>query len=335
MSAALEAFNPNPTLGALLIGVLGGCVLYGVSTMQVYMYYQRFPDDHRIMKFFVMFIWIAEGTHVGAIANTLYTLCIIDYGHPERLLERPPREEPLVAPTQVRAAHLPAVQLFFSYRILILSRSRIIPYLMTVISLIRFALGTSLFAVGLNVTSVTEFGTKWQWLGIAMWGLSAVEDMTITSTLVYLLMIQRKNVHRSTTAFLDKIIMWSIETGLLTSSFSLTTVILYHTMPNNYIWVAFSTLEARMFANSLYASLNSRATLRDMQGTSRNLNFSASGLNTTRSISFFKPFSAASKARKVANPEDTITVDVQVTSDRDSLQNLNSQKVPGIEMDAT
>ncbi|KAF7290429.1 hypothetical protein HMN09_01301000 [Mycena chlorophos] len=292
----LGASEANSTLGALLIGTLAGCVLYGVSTVQVYLYYKRFPDDHWILRYFVLFIWLMEGAHVGAIANTLYIVCITDYVHPERLLGRPPPST--IGLFLITVTIAVGVQLFFSYRIWILSQSRIIPCLMTLISVVRFALGTSLFAIGINIPTLDEFGTKWRWLGISMWGLSAVEDLTITASLVFLLARHRKHVHRATTAFLDKIIMWSIElaeTGMLTASFSLTTLILYRTMPNNEIWIGFSILEARMFANSFYASLNSRTVLRDMQGSSHNLNLSGFGNKTNQSV-LFKPFSPATRS---------------------------------------
>ncbi|KAJ7066314.1 hypothetical protein C8F01DRAFT_1365869 [Mycena amicta] len=257
------AFDGNSTIGAMLLGTMVGAVLFGVTTMQAYMYWTRFPDDHWAIKATVCFIWLAEATHVGLVTNTVYELLIVDYGHPERLLERPPRS--IIGYIFMTVTIAVSVQVFFSYRIYVLSQSRIIPFITYTLSFVRLAFGTSLFSVGLSVTSVTQLITKWQWIGLVMWSLSAAEDVLITGTLVYLLMQQKGRVHKTTNAFLDKIIMWSIETGLLTSSFSLITVILFHTMPNNFIWIAFSTIEARMFSNSLLASLNSRSVLREIR----------------------------------------------------------------------
>ncbi|KAJ7055021.1 hypothetical protein C8F01DRAFT_1373949 [Mycena amicta] len=293
--------DPNPTLGALLIGTLCGAILYGVTTMQAYIYFTRFPDDHWMIKSTICFIWMAESAHVGAVSHTLYTLIVLDYGHPERLLERPPRS--IIGYIFLTVSIAVCVQIFFAYRIYILSKSRIIPFITYTLSFVRFVLGTSLFAVGLSVKSVTEFGTKWQWLGITMWSLSAAEDVTITATLVYLLWRQKGGV-KTTNAFLDKIIKWSIETGLLTCSFSLITVILFHKMPDNFIWIAFSTLEARMFSNSLFAryslspleraieltstpSLNSRSVLRELRNRPRTNN--STGLVSFSASTWAKP----------------------------------------------
>ncbi|KAJ7055003.1 hypothetical protein C8F01DRAFT_1160651 [Mycena amicta] len=297
-----QAFDPNPTLGALLIGTLCGAILYGVTTMQAYIYFTRFPDDHWMIKSTVCFIWMAESAHVGAVSHTLYTLLVLDYGHPERLLERPPRS--IIGYIFLTVSIAVCVQIFFAYRIYILSKSRIIPFITYTLSFVRFVLGTSLFAVGLSVKSVTEFGTKWQWLGITMWSLSAAEDVTITATLVYLLWRQKGGV-KTTNAFLDKIIKWSIETGLLTCSFSLITVILFHKMPDNFIWIAFSTLEARMFSNSLFASLNSRSVLRELRNRPRTN-------NSTGLVSF----SASTWAKTSEAPG--ISVEVHTSTRHDS-----------------
>nr|GAT61401.1 predicted protein [Mycena chlorophos] len=78
--------NLNSTLGALLVGTSASSVLYGVSTMQAYIYYQHFPGDHWALKSFVAFIWITEGVHFGCMMNTLYSVLVVD---DTTLLEEP------------------------------------------------------------------------------------------------------------------------------------------------------------------------------------------------------------------------------------------------------
>ncbi|KAJ7842405.1 hypothetical protein B0H13DRAFT_2365242 [Mycena leptocephala] len=73
---------------------------------------------------------------------------------------------------------------------------------------------------------------------------------------------------RRTLALIDKLVAWTIETGMLTSAMTVTSLICYFAKKDSFIWVAVSTVEARMFSNSLLASLNSRATLRAMNEVS-------------------------------------------------------------------
>ncbi|KAF7320524.1 hypothetical protein HMN09_00136100 [Mycena chlorophos] len=306
------AFDPNPTLGALLVGTLCGAVLFGVTTVQAYIYSTRFPDDHWMIKSTVAFIWCAEAAHMAAVSNTLYTYTVLDYGNPESLLTRPPRS--IVGYIFITVTIAVAVQVFFSYRIYVLSQSRIVPMITYLLSLIRLGLGYSLFAVGNSVTSLQEFSTKWQWLGVTMWTLSAVEDVTITLTLVFLLWQQRGRAAKTTTAFIDKIILWSLETGFLTAAFSLSTVLLFHTMPNNFIWIGCSVVEARVFSNSLFASLNSRSVLREMRDATGAVSINNSQFNMRPTY-----------GRQTAGANPMISVEVHTTHDRDSDLEINSE----------
>ncbi|KAF7306236.1 hypothetical protein MIND_00414200 [Mycena indigotica] len=272
------AFDAGPTLGALLIGTLISCILWGIGAVQVYGYYSRFPEDRLAIKATVAFVCLCETAHITCVMHTLYSWLVTDYGHPERLMERPPPSVlGFIFLTVVIAVY---VQLFFSYRIYVLSSSLVIPSLATLLSVARFALGMTIFGVGFRIASLSEYVAKWDKLALAIWSLSAAEDVLITATLVFLLWRQRAqdSTTGQTAILLDKIIMWTIETGLLTSTFSLAMLVCFHLMSNNFVWIAMFTIEARLFANSLFASLNSRTVLR--QARSGNLSGSGEPLST-------------------------------------------------------
>ncbi|KAF8172252.1 hypothetical protein K438DRAFT_1981700 [Mycena galopus ATCC 62051] len=84
MDPALS-FNPNPTLGALEIGSLISYMLFGVTTTQVYTYYNRFPEDSRMLKSLVAFVCVCEVVSTLGIGGNLYLITILDYAHPERV----------------------------------------------------------------------------------------------------------------------------------------------------------------------------------------------------------------------------------------------------------
>ncbi|KAJ7052242.1 hypothetical protein C8F01DRAFT_625760 [Mycena amicta] len=256
-------FDPNATFGALLIGGLASTLLFGVTSGQFYFYYTHFPED-AVIKAMVSFVWLAEATHVGCVFHTLYTWLVTDYGHPESLLERPPHS--FLAFTFLAGIITACVQVFFSYRIYVLSRSIIIPCLAYTLSFGRFIISMVVFSITLSTPSIGEFITRWNKLSVTIWSLSAAEDIIITVTLVSLLRMQRGRMHHDhTTALLDKIIMWTIETGVLTSTFSLAQLVCFHVMPGNFVWVALFIVQARLFANSLFASFNSRFILRGIR----------------------------------------------------------------------
>ncbi|KAJ7842396.1 hypothetical protein B0H13DRAFT_1909823 [Mycena leptocephala] len=80
-------------------------------------------------------------------------------------------------------------------------------------------------------------------------------DLTVTAALAVLLFRQRRTAHKRTAALVDKLILWTIETGMLTSSASVVMLACYVTMKDNFIWTAVFSVVPRLFSNTLLARL--------------------------------------------------------------------------------
>ena len=50
MPTTLGSSFLQSTLGALLIGILLSCILFGILTLQTYLYYTKFPEDRVQLK---------------------------------------------------------------------------------------------------------------------------------------------------------------------------------------------------------------------------------------------------------------------------------------------
>ncbi|KAF7335761.1 hypothetical protein MVEN_02231800 [Mycena venus] len=258
--ADIPTFDANITLGALQIGVLVSYVLFGIMTMQAYIYYSRFPEDNRKLKSMVAFVWVCELAQAICIGHTLYMNTIIYYGHPEDLLLPPtPSFDISIFFSGAIAA---CVQGFFSFRIYMLSNRVLVPCITVGLAFLRFLADAVLFIGSLFDTSVADGDRKWTWLMITAWTLSAANDVAITTSLVYLLHRARGQVFSKTTVMIDKVIAWTIETGMITSIFSVVTMACFLKMKTNFIWIALFAISSRLFSNSLVASLNSRTALR-------------------------------------------------------------------------
>ncbi|KAJ6572205.1 hypothetical protein B0H19DRAFT_679886 [Mycena capillaripes] len=260
------SFNVNTTIGAFQIGALVSYVLFGVTTTQTYIYYSRFPEDSRKLKALVGFVWLCELAQTLYIGHVLYMYTISDYAQPERLLGVVPKslETTIVFSAQVAAC----VQGFFSFRIYRLSNKLCIPVDIWVLVLSRLVVAIMLFVFGLETKSVLGYVLQWQWLVTLLWSVSTANDLAITVTLVVLLHNRRADVHTRTAALVDKLIMWTVETGILTSAWGIMIPICFTTMKTNFIWIGLYFVSPRLFSNSLLASLNSRATLRAMNEVS-------------------------------------------------------------------
>ncbi|KAF7293796.1 MYND-type domain-containing protein [Mycena chlorophos] len=268
-AAILAAFNPNPTIGALLVGTLCSYVLLGISTVQAYLYYSRFPDDPRGLKFLVAFVWIIEMAHSGVIGNALYTFAVTDYGNPLSLLAKPPIS--LGLSIGLSALINAIVQAFFAYRIWIMAPNRIIrliPIALWLSLLVYFIAALADTVLAIKAPNIQQFTAQYGWLLLGPWVMNLIMDNTITVSLVLLLLNSRARTgFLGTTTLIDQLIKWTIETGMLTSIFSILNLVLYQTEKNTFIWIAIQFVKARMFANSLFASLNSRVALRALSAT--------------------------------------------------------------------
>ncbi|KAJ7063707.1 hypothetical protein C8F01DRAFT_1134040 [Mycena amicta] len=259
-SVALPAdFNPADPLGDLEIGVLVAYALFGVTTSQVYTYYTRFPNDSYSMKLWVAFIWLCEAAHVGCIAQTLFAATIKDYMHPERLGGVSLAMLISIVFTGVIAA---LVQSFFGLRIYKLSRKPYIPFIIFVLALAQIVFSIVPF---IGAHQISEIEQQQSWVIYAELGSSAANDFIIAATIVVHLWSEKSHAHDGTVVVLQKIILWTIETGIITSAAALLALILFATKPESFGWLAVEVVVAKLYSNSLLASLNSRSTLRAMR----------------------------------------------------------------------
>ncbi|KAJ7611784.1 hypothetical protein FB45DRAFT_941004 [Roridomyces roridus] len=246
-------------LAAMEIGTLVSTALFGVIITQAYIYYGRFPADLRAIRAMVAFVMCCEVVTTLCTAHWLYVYTI----SANQLGKTPWSSEVLLIIISCEAA---CVQIFFAYRIYKFSEHLFIPALCTLLSLLRVT-GNFVILVGALQTHILEdVIMKWGWLFDADWGVAALNDLIIAGTLVYLLWRQRNNVQESpkTLAIIDRIIKWTLETGLLTSLAGIITLVLFVSDRHGWIWFPWWIIQGRLFAISLLASLNSRQTLRAM-----------------------------------------------------------------------
>ncbi|KAF8148434.1 hypothetical protein B0H34DRAFT_802967 [Crassisporium funariophilum] len=257
---ATAPFDVHGTLGALSIGVLISVFIFGIATVQTYIYYSRFPQDQLKWKILVAVVWILELAHCISICHTLYTLTISNYGHPEALI-KPPKS--LFISVILSGFIGFIVQGFFAERVRILSKKRLIPIICWLLVTIQYAMHIAAAAEAFKMTSLAQYEKEWKWLLTCVLGIGAAVDLTIAAALCYYLRQQKLNSLARTAIMIDKIIAWTIQTGVMTSFSGIIMLICYLTMPDNFIWLGFFMFFARMFSNSLLASLNTRIILRE------------------------------------------------------------------------
>ncbi|KAF8195305.1 hypothetical protein K438DRAFT_1968616 [Mycena galopus ATCC 62051] len=274
-------FDGQTTIGAYQVGVLIAFVLFGIMTTQMYIYYNRFPDDNPRLKILVTTAWygalssphihtfkhgyvsrVIELAHAICIANVLYTWTILEFGSPALVFGRPPKALALSA---LFAGLVEAcVQGFFAYRIYTLSRSIYIPLLICLLASLQLAGSITITITGCQTPSLLSFLAQWGWLLTTDWSISAGNDVLVTVSLLTILIRHRSNALTRTAKLVDKLILWAVETGMLTSAAAIVAVIWFETFGTNFIWLAGHVIAPKVISNSLLANLNSRTALRAM-----------------------------------------------------------------------
>ncbi|EKM75701.1 hypothetical protein AGABI1DRAFT_131939 [Agaricus bisporus var. burnettii JB137-S8] len=259
-----------------MVGNLLNVFLYGILTVQTYLYYIAFPNDKKITKGIVAFVFTID------TAQT--TLALYDFYQPFRvngdhLIQDYTTHQWLTIPLSSTLIATVA-QLFYARRIYTLSKNKIVTSIVIVLSLVQlvFGLVTAMLFLGIAefLTATVVF-----YLGDYAWGpAGAVCDLVIAVYMTWFLTKQRKrSPSRKTQVMVTRIKRLVLETGLLTGEYSDTLSALVPCAQFNpaavfaasyllfLIFVGYNTLTipgltlGKIYSNSILVLLNNRCTI--------------------------------------------------------------------------
>ncbi|KAF7975853.1 hypothetical protein HWV62_8431 [Athelia sp. TMB] len=116
-------------------------------------------------------------------------------------------------------------------------------------------------AQNLQSDTISVFDHKYRPLVITVLVMQLSVDLINTTSLCILLRGERTGRARTDTA-LNQLVVWTLETGLITSLAAVLMLIFCLVLPNTTLWVAVSIFYSKLYSNSLMASLNARSSLR-------------------------------------------------------------------------
>ncbi|KAH8828600.1 hypothetical protein DL96DRAFT_1011915 [Flagelloscypha sp. PMI_526] len=254
----------DSTLGALEIGDVFNVFLAGMVTIQAYYYYSRFPDDSKFLKWIVLAVWVSELAQTSTHLHVLYTLTVSHYGHPIAIVE-PPKS--LLSTVAIGGFSVALVQGFLAFRVYRFIKILPLALLCWILTVLRFVGCLAITANGIPMTSLEDITVKWGWLLIVVHMIGLANDVLVTGGLCFSLVRSKRQARTKMKGAIDKLIVWSLETGLITVLCSLLVVILFFTKRHNYVWIAIYSLSAKLYSNSLLAILNGRMSLRADMGS--------------------------------------------------------------------
>ncbi|KAJ7583198.1 hypothetical protein C8J56DRAFT_953331, partial [Mycena floridula] len=190
--------------GPMVLGLLLSAILYGIMIFQVHIYFKAYS------KSLSRLLFLGDTLSVIFPAIYLYDTTIRHFGDFDAL---------------GRANWIPAlfgiiastVQLFFAYRIWIITKTW---YLPAVVIATSWAGGFSAIGIAVYIHFIPEFSHfhHFKRVVITCNAFNCVCDCLITSILVWQLYRNRKTGFQTSDAFLDRVIAATVQTGLLTAT---------------------------------------------------------------------------------------------------------------------
>ncbi|KAJ3509471.1 hypothetical protein NLJ89_g5208 [Agrocybe chaxingu] len=279
--------------GWMFIGFTVNILLLGVMITQVYLYYSQYKSDKPWIRLFVATLFLADIVNSIFVFIYLYRSLITFFGDEEFLSQADWLFATDPATTGIIAS---AVQLFFAWRVFVLTKTWIYA---AVIVLLSLAGGISAIITAVEVGRTPKFVDFRNFKSVVIIWLAAeaVGDVVITSVLR-----KHKTGFQRSDMMVDRIIRITVQTGLLTMIVASLDLLFFLIDPTG-THLLFNFPLAKLYSNSLMSSLNSRRGWKYSGNTSGMESRSEGQVNTTGAIQQ-RNLHASSK-----KPNDMIVLD--------------------------
>ncbi|KAJ3997772.1 hypothetical protein F5050DRAFT_1806541 [Lentinula boryana] len=235
LDESLQSKTIDNTLGAVFIGIVGATFLFGITTLQVYLYYHHYRRDSRFHKLAVAVLWILDIVHLVLIVHAVYHYAVNGFGDAVNLTS-------IVWSVKVQVTINVVIVLFvqslYAYRVWILGgyHHGVLGYIVAGVVIGGFGIGAALAYKIYTIQMFEELHTISWSIDLSLATSTAI-DFMIASTMCYYL-------HKSR--------------GSETHACSLTTLFTYTLMPDNLIFLALQFLSTKFYVGSFLAMLNAR-----------------------------------------------------------------------------
>ncbi|KAJ4496903.1 hypothetical protein C8R41DRAFT_761230 [Lentinula lateritia] len=253
LDGSLQSQNIDNTLGAVFIGIVGATFVFGITTLQVYMYYHHYQRDSYLHKLAVAVLWsvkILDTFHLVLIVHATYHYAVKGFGDASNMAF-------IVwyVCTFYRSLSLLCKLIKFpslyAYRVWILGG-----YHHGVLGYVVVRILQGLLILSYTIQMFEELHAI-SWTIYLSLATSTAIDFTIASTMCYYLHKSRGSESQLNSR-ISTVMQYSLSSGLFTSACSLSTLFTYTLMPDNLIFLSLQFLSTKFYVGSFLAMLNSR-----------------------------------------------------------------------------
>jgi len=244
-----------------LLGGLGNWFLFGVLVVQIYVYSYNFPEDRRQIKLMVYGVFLLETLQTALDGADLYYWFASGFGNIDHLTS--PYATPFDVPMTETLVSL-TVQLFFMYRIMVLSQKRSW-WLCVFILLCSIVGGIAAFSAGVytHIHGKYATGRILKMLVLTWVTGNTISDLLITSALIFYLVRRRTREDYLSGHAVVSIVRLLVETNIVTTIVSFATLLIVFLYPDNNWFVCPAFMIGKVYSNTLLVSLNNRIAIRE------------------------------------------------------------------------
>ncbi|KAF7297038.1 hypothetical protein MIND_00936300 [Mycena indigotica] len=256
--------------GPMLIGTILSSICYGIMSLQMFIYYQTYKKDLIWIRYFVLYLFLAETTNLLFEIGIIYEPLIVRYGAPRALVV-----SPILLPGDAISIVLVStpIQMFTAWRISVITGKKIFSVLISLFALVSF--GTSILPCpsaadillsggGAMVSIFTVMRNQYREFAsftsvIILWLVcSAFCDVLIAVVLTYSLST-RKTGFTAVDGQINRIIRLTVQTGAITAVAALLDLILFLSFPTSTVQFIPDFPLSKMYSICLVSTLNARA----------------------------------------------------------------------------
>ncbi|KAF7370663.1 hypothetical protein MSAN_00699300 [Mycena sanguinolenta] len=258
---AAVAVTYAPFLGGMMVG----CFLFGITISQTIIYFRNYKDDSLFLRGLVAsalavdtfhFVMVAEGVH------NWYIFCKMPANYAGLALFHWSLGASIVATYVITSM----VQGLYVMRVWMLSKNLWVAIFISFLSVAQLGFGLWLWEDLLVANSLNVLHqTKGQIGGSVELAATTLCDIAISAALWWYLHRGRTGF-ASTEKMIDKLILYMVNLGLLTSVASLLTLILWLVMPSSFAFVSLTLIRSKLYCNAMLVTLNYRQTVRTALG---------------------------------------------------------------------
>ncbi|KAI0628212.1 hypothetical protein C8Q77DRAFT_479432 [Trametes polyzona] len=244
------------TFGAVFLGTSFGLILYGLTIQQAYHYFRLYPSDPLFLRSFVTICLLIETLHSVCSMHVVYHYLVSNYFNPLALTFDVWSLQTL---TWVSGITIILAQSFYARRVYRLSegwRYRILVAIAIVLIIVELGFTLAATAEGFILPTLAEY-RKVAWLISVVYGVTVFCDILLAGSLTWML-LKKRTGFKHTDSLIQVIVLYTVNTGALTSMFGLVGFLLALIMPDNLIYIGVSLFGTKLYINSVLAVLNSR-----------------------------------------------------------------------------